>query len=216
MVEEPDFRDDSNLSISSWSRTVKENKISDANFTLYHFSEDDNLTIAYELVGGADIGKFTMNSATGHLEFLEAQDFENPSDSNGDGIYEIEVGIIDTASRLNLTISLHDQNDAPEITNTGLTQIVVHENTGFVVDIDVLDQDSGKEYPDLIFVNGSSDVDFISHTGVTNSVSDFYNGSSNATIEVFDAPSFGLRRILMKMVTKMLLCLIKPRHDSVC
>ena len=64
VVEEPDFRDDSNLSISSWSRTVKENKISDANFTLYHFSEDDNLTIAYELVGGADIGKFTMNSAT--------------------------------------------------------------------------------------------------------------------------------------------------------
>ena len=79
-----------------------------------------------------------MNSATGYLEFLEAQDFENPSDSNGDGIYEIEVGIIDTASRLNLTISLHDQNDAPEITNTGLTQIVVPENTGFVVDIDVL------------------------------------------------------------------------------
>ena len=132
------------MSISSWSRTVKENKISDANFTLYHFSEDDNLTIAYELVGGADIGKFTMNSATGHLEFLEAQDFENPSDSNGDGIQRSRNC---DSFKIKSTISLHDQNDAPEITNTGLTQIVVPENTGFVVDIDVLDQDSGKEYP---------------------------------------------------------------------
>ena len=61
VVEEPDFRDDSNLSISSWSRTVNENHTSDANLTLYYFSEDDNLAIAYEIVGGADFGKFTIN-----------------------------------------------------------------------------------------------------------------------------------------------------------
>ena len=190
VVEEPDFRDDSNLSISSWSRTVNENHTSDANLTLYYFSEDDNLAIAYEIVGGADFGKFTINSSTGLLEFLESQNFEDPSDSNGDGIYELEVGIIDTNSTLDLYVSLRDQNDAPEVTNTGLTQIVVPENTGFVVDIDVLDQDSGKEYPDLIFINGSTDVDFISHTGVVSSVADFYNGSSNSTIESFVAPSF--------------------------
>ena len=76
----------------------------------------------------------------------------------------------------------------PEVTNTGLTQIVVPENTGFVVDIDVLDQDSGKEYPDLIY-KWIHDVDFIS-TGVVSSVADFYNGSSNSTIESFVAPSF--------------------------
>ena len=118
------------------------------------------------------------------------QDYELPTDSNTDGIYQVQIGINGTSALLDLNVSLRDANDAPEITNTGLTQIVIPENTGYVLDVDVSDQDSGKEYPDLIFINGSTDVDFISHTGVVSSVSDFYNGSSSAKIETFAGPSY--------------------------
>ena len=34
-------------------------------------------------------------------------------------------------------ITVTSANDAPVIENTGLTQVIVDENTGFVIDIDV-------------------------------------------------------------------------------
>ena len=48
-----------------------------------------------------------------------------------------------------ITFSITQANDDPVITNTGLTQIIVDENTGFVVDIDVSDQDSEAHHYDL-------------------------------------------------------------------
>ena len=56
-------------------------------------AEDDPLTFA--ISGGADADRFAIDPATGLVTFLVAPDFEAPSDSDGDGIYEIVASVSD-------------------------------------------------------------------------------------------------------------------------
>ena len=49
--------------------------------------DDDAVTYA---LGGADAGLFTIDT-DGNLSFLNAPDYENPGDSDGDNVYEVEV-----------------------------------------------------------------------------------------------------------------------------
>ena len=52
-------------------------------------------TLTYSIIGGADAAKFTINSGTGALAFNSAPDFENPTDSGADNIYDVTVQVSD-------------------------------------------------------------------------------------------------------------------------
>ncbi len=54
-------------------------------------------SITYTITGGADASRFTVNSSTGVLSFIAAPDFESPTDSGGDNIYEVTVQASDGA-----------------------------------------------------------------------------------------------------------------------
>lgn len=47
--------------------------------------------ITYSIVGGADAALFTIDLNTGALSFLAAPDYENPTDSGGDNVYDVTV-----------------------------------------------------------------------------------------------------------------------------
>lgn len=47
----------------------------------------------YEISGGADAALFTIDPATGTLNFKTAPDFENPADANKDNTYEVTIKI---------------------------------------------------------------------------------------------------------------------------
>ncbi|MFZ2725297.1 MAG: AIDA repeat-containing protein [Methylococcaceae bacterium] len=47
--------------------------------------------ISYAITGGADQTAFSINSSTGALSFINPPDFENPSDSNSNNSYLVEV-----------------------------------------------------------------------------------------------------------------------------
>ena len=47
----------------------------------------------FEISGGEDAALFTIDPVTGALDFIEAPDYENPSDANGDNIYVVIVKI---------------------------------------------------------------------------------------------------------------------------
>lgn len=51
-------------------------------------------TMSFTLSGGADRERFTI-SATGELRFVEAPDFEDPLDADGDNLYEVEIAAND-------------------------------------------------------------------------------------------------------------------------
>ncbi|MCW5623605.1 MAG: DUF4347 domain-containing protein, partial [Burkholderiales bacterium] len=83
-------------------------------------------TITYSIVGGADAAKFTINSSSGALAFVAAPDYEAPTDSGANNVYDvtvqasdgtttdtqsIAVTVTDVANTLGVT-TISDANDA--------------------------------------------------------------------------------------------------------
>ncbi|MDT0507339.1 SdiA-regulated domain-containing protein [Novosphingobium sp. MMS21-SN21R] len=74
------------------SVTVAENI---AAVTTVTASDDLGDTLTYSVSGGADAAKFAINSATGALSFVNAPNFERPTDAGGNNIYDVEVAVSD-------------------------------------------------------------------------------------------------------------------------
>ena len=75
-------------------------------------ADPDGNAVTFTLAGGADQARFAI-TATGALSFTVAPDFENPSDSNRDNIYEVTIRASDGAatSSLNLRVTVTDVTD---------------------------------------------------------------------------------------------------------
>ena len=52
-------------------------------------------TLTYSIVGGSDAAKFTINSVTGALSFITAPNYESPTDSGGNNVYDVTVQVSD-------------------------------------------------------------------------------------------------------------------------
>ncbi len=128
------------------ARSVLEN--STAVTTMTATDPDAGASISFSIVGGTDQALFTI-SATGVLSFVSGRDFETPSDSNGDGVYNVVVqasdGVNDDTQAINVTVT--DRNDAPVITSNGggtSANITRAENgPAFVTTVTSTDQDAG-------------------------------------------------------------------------
>lgn len=79
-------------------------------------SDEEGDALSYAVTGGVDAGVFNVDANSGALSFNTQQDYENPSDANADGIYEVEVTVSDGRggqhSRL-LTVTLTNVNEIP-------------------------------------------------------------------------------------------------------
>ena len=73
--------------------------------------------VAYAISGGADSGRFAINTLTGRLTFVAAPDFEQPADSNGDNVYEVIVGASDGSlgDTQTLSVTVEDRTVAPRL-----------------------------------------------------------------------------------------------------
>ncbi len=74
----------------------------------------------YSIAGGADAGKFTINPATGALSFVTAPDFEAPTDTGANNVYDVTVraadgfgGVDDQAIAVTVT-NVAEVNTAPQ------------------------------------------------------------------------------------------------------
>jgi hypothetical protein len=81
------------LAASAPTASVAENTT--AVMTVTATDPDLNATLNYSIQGGTDQAVFTIVPSTGVLTFKAAPDFENPTDSNSDNIYEVTVGVSD-------------------------------------------------------------------------------------------------------------------------
>jgi serralysin len=65
-------------------------------------------TLTYSISGGADSALFSINSSTGELTFIAVPDFEVPTDSGIDNIYNVTVqasdGSLTTAQNVSITV----------------------------------------------------------------------------------------------------------------
>jgi len=86
---------------------------------------DDNETdsLVYRIAKGADADFFTIDETNGSLSFLVLQNFEQPMDSNNDGVFEVVIGVSDGTFETNQTIYVELENapDAPALTRVNYT-----------------------------------------------------------------------------------------------
>ncbi|HMS83318.1 MAG TPA: DUF4347 domain-containing protein, partial [Nitrospira sp.] len=77
---------------------------------------DAGATLTYSISGGADASKFTINSSTGALSFITAPNYESPTDSGGNNVYDVMVTVTDGVSGADsqsIAVTVTNTNDAP-------------------------------------------------------------------------------------------------------
>ena len=91
-------------------------------------------TLTYSISGGADAGKFAINASTGVLSFSAAPNFEAPTDSGTNNVYNVTVRVSD-GSRTDtqaIAVTVSDANEFPvgAISDANAAVNSVAENAG--------------------------------------------------------------------------------------
>lgn len=115
---------------SAASATIAENTSAVKTVTA---TDADSSSITYSLNGGADADKFIINTSTGELSFINAPNFEAPTDAGADNSYNVNVKASDGTlfSTQAMTITVQNVNEAPVIISNGgaaAANISVNEN----------------------------------------------------------------------------------------
>ena len=121
--------------------TVGENTTAVATVTS---TDPEGTARAYSITGGTDAARFTINATTGVLSFVAAPNYEAPTDSNGDNIYDVIVTASDgsLSDSQTLAVTVSNVNEAPTITSNGggdTAAVTVSENTLAVMTVNSSD-----------------------------------------------------------------------------
>ncbi|MCC6967643.1 MAG: DUF4347 domain-containing protein, partial [Nitrospira sp.] len=93
-------------------------------------SDADKQTLTYSISGGADASKFTINSSTGALSFVSAPNYESPTDSGGNNVYDVIVTVKDGvggADSQAIAVTVTNTNEAPVLADTALSMTVAED-----------------------------------------------------------------------------------------
>ena len=105
-------------------------------------------TLTYSIIGGVDAAEFSIDSGSGALTFVAAPNFESPTDSGGNNVYDVVVqvsdGIATDTQAIAVTVTDFDEFDVGAVTDTDVTVNAVNENAtvGTVVGIDASASDA--------------------------------------------------------------------------
>jgi hypothetical protein len=159
--------------------------------------EDSGDTLSYSISGGADGALFTIGESSGVLTFSAAPDFENPTDSGANGVYDVEVRVTDdgtgTLSDVQaIAVTVTSANDSPVISSNGggaTASATVDENTTAVTTVTATDPDSGDTH--TYSISGGSDAAAFAINATTgvltfNSAPDFESPADTGTDNVYD------------------------------
>ncbi len=108
-------------------------------YTAHATDADAGSTVSYSLASGGDNDLFDINTSTGEVTFKVSPNFEAPTDSNTDNVYNVTVhasdGTFDTPQAVAITVT--DVNAAPVFTsgttgteaeNTAIANVVYDAN----------------------------------------------------------------------------------------
>jgi Cadherin domain./Hemolysin-type calcium-binding repeat (2 copies). len=140
---------------ASVALTVAENSLLAGMVTA---SDADGGGLTYSITGGVDASLFNVNAVTGAVSFKTAPDFEAPTDSNRNNIYNVVVTASDSVTSVAqaLAITVTNVNDnAPIITSNGggsTSSIMVAENSSAVTIVTATDAD--RTTPNFMIAGG--------------------------------------------------------------
>jgi Ca2+-binding RTX toxin-like protein len=122
---------------------------------------DVGQSVTYAIAGGEDGSFFTIDPLTGVLSFASAPDFENPTDADGNNIYNVIVRVSDgnggtDTQVISVTISDEADGASPIISSDGggaAASISIVENTSVVTTVVASDADSTQ--PTYVILGGA-------------------------------------------------------------
>ena len=96
------------------SQPENQNKVADV------VANDPNQEpVSYSISGGADAALFSIDAATGALNFITAPDFENPTDANKDNTYQVTTsasdGKLNAVQTQTFNVKITDVSDTPSV-----------------------------------------------------------------------------------------------------
>ena len=105
-------------------------------------TDSDGDTLTYSISGGDDGDEFTIRSRNGDISFVAPPDYENPSDSNRDNIYEVQISVSDSIDSANmiLTVTVIDLIGEEEANQAPIANISVSpdpESTTLTTQIEI-------------------------------------------------------------------------------
>ncbi|WP_454875961.1 VCBS domain-containing protein [Pseudomonas farris] len=153
-------------------------------------------TLSYSIVGGADAAKFSIVSGTGALSFISAPNFEAPTDSGTNNVYDVIVRASDGTlfDDQSIAVTVTGVNDnTPTITSNGggaTASVSVAENTTVVTTVAATDADLPAQTLSYSIVGGADAAKFsiVSGTGALSFVSapNFEAPTDSGTNNVYD------------------------------
>ena len=97
-------------------------------------SDVDLDTVTFSISGGVDAAEFTINSSTGALSFVAAPDYESPTDSGLDNVYDVQVTASDGQGGLDvLAISVHVNPANTEWSISGSASVDEGNNASYTI-----------------------------------------------------------------------------------
>jgi len=86
-------------------------------------TDDDGDVLVYTIVGGLDDNVFSLDSASGVLNFKSPPNFESPNDNDANNIYLLDISASDgeNTTTQNLQITVLNVNESP-VANAGIDQ----------------------------------------------------------------------------------------------
>ena len=110
---------------------------------------DSGDIVHYVISGGADAQRFSINSLSGNVSFVQAPDFEHPGSAAGSNLYDVVVSAVDQrggSTDQRLTVEVDNLNEAPTILSNGgaaIALIDVLAHTSGVTTVLGMDPDAG-------------------------------------------------------------------------
>ena len=131
---------------SNESISVAENNASSV-YTAAATDLDATDILSYS-ISGTDSALFAIDSSSGALAFQQAPDFENPSDSDKDNTYELDITASDGSNQGTqaLTIAVTNVNEPLSFTTTSVNLSTAENNTSFAHIVEAaIDEDQGQQ-----------------------------------------------------------------------
>ena len=161
-------------------------------------------TLSFSISGGLDSSLFDIDGS-GNLTFSSGPNFEVPTDSDLNGVYEVQVTVDDGVSgsdTQNISVTVTDINEDPVITSDGggaSVSINIAENTTAITTVVASDEDvppntlafsiSGGVDSALFEIDGSENLSFLSPQSFEVANDDDMDGVYEVQVTVDDGAS---------------------------
>ena len=111
----------------AWYRTAQRQLFAAMGTTFTHTElamDVDGNTLTYSLTGGADELLFSIDDITGELRFENVPPVDAPTDSNGDNVYRVNIGVSDGFSTIYRLLAIRAFIDDDDDDNDGVPDVM--------------------------------------------------------------------------------------------